>query len=83
MDEAEADALALEVLAVVFQRQAAIKELAGLGITASPADVSAWLAADRKTRERLGRTWAAMAIEPPPAWQSNQGVEVDGNTTHA
>jgi hypothetical protein len=70
----ESDTLALEVLAVAFQRQAASKELASLGIEASPADVSAWLAADRKTRERLGRASAALSLEPEPLWKSRKGV---------
>jgi hypothetical protein len=37
----------------------AARELAELGITASPADISAWLSADQRQRRRLALSWAS------------------------
>ena len=67
--DAEEDVLALEVMAETLAHQAAIRELSECGITASDADAAAYRSADRRTRERLGRAWAAMAVQPPPAWK--------------
>ena len=67
--DAEEDVLALEVMAEMLAHQAALRELSECGLVASPADAAAWRSADRRTRERLARPWAAMAIQPPPDWK--------------
>lgn len=53
-------ALQAQILAEVAARQAAERELAELGINASPADIEWWLSYDPKQRRRANLAWAAI-----------------------
>jgi hypothetical protein len=58
--------LTVRVLTEQMERVAAAHELQALGIEPSPADVSAWLAADTRTKRRLGIAWAVLRPEIDP-----------------
>jgi hypothetical protein len=68
MDEGE---LMLRVLTEQMERIAAANELRGAGIEPTAADVSAWLAADPRTKRRLGIAWAVLRDEINPRRVTN------------
>jgi hypothetical protein len=68
--DGDAPSLQAELVTGVLARTLAARDLADLGIVASPADISAWLDADHRTRKRLGTAWAVMAATLPPDWKS-------------
>jgi hypothetical protein len=65
---ADADEIALTVLTAQAQRIVATRELADMGITGSPADVSAWIAATPKQQRSLSLAWVAL-IGTEPDWK--------------
>jgi hypothetical protein len=62
----DAESLLASVFAEQLERVAMAKELRSLGIEPSPADISAYQQADRKTRRKLGYVWAVLADEIAP-----------------
>lgn len=50
--------LAVQIGLAVVERQAAGRELAGYGINASPADISAYLAMSQRQRQAANTAWA-------------------------
>lgn len=59
----KADLLHAELTVSVLERHAAKNELAELGITASPADVSWWLSWPPKQRQKAAFDYAVLATE--------------------
>jgi hypothetical protein len=53
-------ALHVQLLADVAARQAAERELADMGITASPADIESWLSYTPRQRRHAAYAWALM-----------------------
>jgi len=68
---ADADELALTALTAQMQNIVATRELADMGITGSPADLSAWLAATPKQQRSLALAWVALIGTPEPDWKKS------------
>jgi hypothetical protein len=58
--ESDEDEIRLTIAVGVLERQAAKSELAGMGIDASPADVSAWIALPAKAKRQVCLDFAVM-----------------------
>ncbi len=67
--EQEAAILHAEVLTSSLACHAAERELSELGITASPADVFAWLIASNRQRRELSLQWATYVSNGDPEWK--------------
>jgi hypothetical protein len=67
----DADEIALTALTAQVQTIVATRELLDMGITASPADVSAWLEATPKQKRSLALAWLAMIGTPGPDWKKS------------
>jgi hypothetical protein len=72
--DAEADELALVVLTAQAERVVATRELADMGITASPADASVWAKATPKQQRSLALAWVALIGTPEPEWKNPKDV---------
>jgi hypothetical protein len=60
MIESDEDEIRLAIAVGVLEREAAKSELAGMGINASPADVSAWIALSGKAQRQACLDYAVM-----------------------
>jgi hypothetical protein len=61
----------LQALAVVgaLERQSCRLDLEDVGITASPADIEAWLSMPPKSRRHAAEAFAIWQATPEPAWK--------------
>jgi hypothetical protein len=69
--DAAADEIALTVLTAQAERIVATRELADMGITGSPADVSVWVKATPKQQRNLSMAWVALIGTPEPEWKKS------------
>jgi hypothetical protein len=69
-EEAEAALLQAQVMAAALERRIAERELSDLGITASGADITAWLSASDRERRRLTVAWVTLVADGGPAWKA-------------
>ena len=74
MTDSASEALVLhaEVLTASLTRRAAERELEQFGITASPADISAWLSATGRQRREWALQWATYVANGEPAWKARR-----------
>jgi hypothetical protein len=62
-----------ELLAMGAERQAAVNELAEVGVTTpSPADVEAWIKATPRDRRRMTMAYALYQGMPEPEWKARR-----------